>query len=138
MYLSDVANYKIKFLITYYSNSLLLGTDAAYGALLLSYCLGDKSAIDCKERTSLYPFIKQIGDDVFDPCKNVIVFAENVDITYCKNIVSALPTCFIVFWIFNISYPKLYNGVLIFLDNFIFHKNSVRISQKISNFINKF
>ena len=90
------------------------------------------------KRTLPYPFIKQVGDDVFDPCTNFIVCADNVDITYCKDIVSALTTCFIVYWIFNISYPKIYNGLLTFLDNFIFHKNSVRTSQKISNFINKF
>ena len=66
------------------------------------------------------------------------IFAEGVEVTVCRDAVTALTTAFLMFWIFDIKYPKTSASTLSFLDNFIFKKNSVPVKQKVANFINKF
>ena len=66
------------------------------------------------------------------------VYADSEEITTTTDILSAITVCFVLYWIFNIQYPKQFYGLLSFLDIFIFHRRSVKPSQKVSSFINKF
>lgn len=87
-------------------------------------------------RQSPYPHVEFTGD-VFDSLTSFTVTADGVDILSCSDVTSAVTACFAMYWIFDIKYPKMFYGFLSFLDNFVFKKNSVRASQKVSNFVNK-
>ena len=118
---------------------VLVETDVLYAAMLLSMSLGDQPLLVDIEQTTPYPHILYSGDeDIFGPLTTFAVFADRTHITTCSTVVNAITVCFLAYWLFNIQYPKSFRGILSFLDAFIFRKKSVRISQKVSTFFNKF
>jgi hypothetical protein len=116
----------------------ITATDATYYGLLLALCFGEQSIVSESRTPSLYPHITQEGDsDLFDPETSFIIAVDRIDVTSTHDLVHALTICFLQYWLFDITYPKVFQGLLSFLDNFVFHKNSVRASQRVVNFINK-
>jgi hypothetical protein len=114
-------------------------TNITYGAFLLSYCLREDSMISDVARSTPYPHVQYFGDsDVFGSMTTFRVHAEGVEVTNCSDAATAMTICFLAYWIFDIKYAKLFSGTLSFLDNYIFKKNSVPISQKVLTLINKF
>ncbi len=116
-----------------------IATDVAYAIMLLPYCLGDKPLVAATDRVTPYPHMKcsETDQGLFGPLTSYIVCADRLQITTCKDLVSALTSCFICYWLFNIKYPKIFCGQLGFLDN-LFKKNSIPVAQKVANFMNKF
>ncbi len=119
--------------------TVLSDSDKTYSAQLISLCLREQSLFSEAAQLTLYPYILYSGDEnIFGTLTVFRVFAEGVEVTSCRDAVTALTTAFVMFWIFDIKYPKTSASTLAFLDNFVFRKNSVAVTQKVANFINKF
>jgi len=112
--------------------------DMTFGALLLMQCLDGKHKIVGDSERTLYPHVEYSEDtDVFD-VNEFNVKADNVHVVCCNSIVNAMTACFITYWLFDIQYPKQFKNLLTFLDIRVFRKKSVRPTQKVSTFINRF
>jgi hypothetical protein len=89
-------------------------------------------------RPSLYSYVSHDEDtSIFDSTTILHVNADGIEITQCHNVVNALTVAFVLYWIFNIKYPKPFYGTLSLFDTSVFKKNSVRPPQKVVNFLNK-
>jgi len=120
--------------VTVFSDS-----DEIYSALLISLCLREQSLFSEAIQPTLYPYILYSGDEnIFGTLTVFKIYAEGAEVTSCRDAVTALTTAFLMFWIFQIKYPKTSASTLSFLDNFIFRKKSIAITQKVANFINRF
>jgi len=112
-------------------------SDVTYAAMLLTVCFGDQPLVSEIDRASPYPHI-QVSGELFGLLPMFVVQADGSDVMSCGDIVSALSVTFLMYWLFNIKYPKVHFGLLSFLDTFIFKKKSVRATQKVLSFINQF
>jgi hypothetical protein len=120
-------------------NCVMSGTDVAYAGLLLPHCLRDQAMVSDQDRASPYPHGEYSADsDVLDPLTEFRVFADGTQVATCTDVSSCITTCFLMYWIFDIAYPKCFNGTLSFLDNIVFKKKSVPLRQKVLTFVNKF
>jgi len=116
---------------------LFVETDARFAAVLLSHCFRE-SALVSEGSQTCYPHICFVGDDdVFGAMTVFNLMADHTDVTSCTDIITAVTACFSLYWLFDIQYPKHFHGILTFLDTYVFRKRSVRVTQKVSTFINK-
>jgi len=76
-------------------------------------------------------------EDIFDSQTSFTLFADSTEIAVCTDVLTAITACFVVYWIFNIQYPKQFRNFLSFLDIALFRKKSVRTTQRLLTFINK-
>jgi len=115
--------------------------DVTLAGLLLPHCMRESSMFCTQESTTVtpYPHVMYSGDeDIFGSATEFRVFADGVHITCCRDVCSALTTCFVLYWIFDIAYSKSYIGALTFLDNFVFRKKNARMLSKVATFLNHF
>ena len=106
--------------------------------MLLSVCLNDQPLLSNSTRTTPFPYVNYFGDsDVFGPLTTFKVYADATEVTSCRDVVTAVTCCFLMYWIFDIKYAKPYYRTLAFLDNYVFKKNSVSLPQKVISLINK-
>lgn len=57
-----------------------------------------------EHETSIQPYIGIIGESILDP-KEIYVYWDNIKFRF-HNILRALDVCFMIFFVFNFSYPK--------------------------------
>jgi hypothetical protein len=100
-------------------------------------CFGDQPLVCETQRTSPYPHVRLSGD-LFGLLPSFVVEADGSEIVSCSDIISGVTVTFLMYWLFDIKYPKIHFGLLSFLDTFIFQKKGVRASQKVLGFINQF
>jgi hypothetical protein len=113
-------------------------TNIVCAAVLLIHHLCRKPILTRQFTRTPYPHVEYSGDgDVFGVLTTFTVYVNGVAITECHEVTSALTICFLCYWIFNIQYCSEFLGVLSFMDNFIFKKNTVPMSRKVTSFINK-
>jgi hypothetical protein len=113
--------------------------DIIYAAMLLTHGLNEQPLVSEGGRAAtLYPYVDCTSGDVFGAVRMFTVYADGAEVTTTGDIVNAITACFLMFWLFDIQYPKHFCGLLSLLDNIIYNKKSVRMPQKVSNFINKF
>jgi hypothetical protein len=120
-----------------FSLPVCVETDSIYAAMLLVVSLGDQPLVFEGRGTTAYPHVECSTDDVFETLCMFTVFVDGVEITSCQDIVTAITACFIMYWVFDIKYPKPFYGMLSMLDTFVFRKNSVKATQKVLNFVNQ-
>jgi len=107
-----------------------------YAALLLSVCMSERQLVSSVECRTPYPHVYADGD-IFNSATRFTVSADGADVVTCSSVISAITACFILYWLFNIEYPKLFRSTLSFLDIHVFKKASVKSTQKITTFVNK-
>ena len=115
----------------------IVDRDVTYAAMMMAHGLGEKTLVSDAQRRSPYPQVVFSGD-VFGEKTAYTVIADNVEVVTCSNIVAAITACFVVHWIFDIQYPTLFKNILTFLDVHVFQKRSVRATQKVLTYINRF
>ena len=60
-----------------------------------------------------YPHVIFTGD-IFDSQTSFTLFADSTEIAVCTDVLTAITACFVVYWIFNIQYPKQFRNFLSF------------------------
>ena len=115
----------------------IVDRDITYAAMMMAHGLGEKPLASHARRRTPYPQVVFSGD-VFAEKTAYTVIADSVEVVTCSNIVAAITACFLVHWIFDIQYPKLFKNTLTFLDVHVFKKSSVRANQKVLTYVNKF